>query len=222
MSCTPHVHTLCVCACVHVVCSTPPPPASCLQKTRHCYYAPAKTTLQEPRTLSAAVSFYCGRLHSKEAAHSALGDAWATVRVLVEQVGDGCADRPGSEGNRGDGQGTQGVVGHARTISWCCQTHKGRVQDVSIPASLFHPPVWSATSIALLPCLNYTALIQHSFTVLYFRCGGTASFPAVPTSWLSCVHGRAESRTSLLTASSSGGAASLLWHLGSTVVSGGL
>jgi hypothetical protein len=45
--------------------------------------------VQEPRTLSAAVGFYCGRLHSKTDAHSALGDAWATLKVLVEQVGGG-------------------------------------------------------------------------------------------------------------------------------------
>jgi hypothetical protein len=43
-------------------------------------------SMQEPRTLSAAVSFYCGRPYSKEDAHSALGDAWATLKVLVEQV----------------------------------------------------------------------------------------------------------------------------------------
>ena len=45
--------------------------------------------LQEPRTLSAAVQFYCGRSHSKADAHSALGDADATLRVLVEQVSAG-------------------------------------------------------------------------------------------------------------------------------------
>jgi hypothetical protein len=45
--------------------------------------------VQEPRTLSAAVGFYCGRLHSKTDAHSALGDAWATLKVLIEQAGWG-------------------------------------------------------------------------------------------------------------------------------------
>jgi hypothetical protein len=42
--------------------------------------------LQEPRSLSAAVSFYCGRSHAG-AAHTALADAQASLAVLVEQVG---------------------------------------------------------------------------------------------------------------------------------------
>jgi hypothetical protein len=39
----------------------------------------------EPRSLGAAVSFYCGRSHAG-AAHTALADAQATLAVLVEQV----------------------------------------------------------------------------------------------------------------------------------------
>jgi DNA polymerase III epsilon subunit-like protein len=41
---------------------------------------------QEPRNLAAAVQFYCGRPFKSTEAHSALGDAQATLRVLLEQV----------------------------------------------------------------------------------------------------------------------------------------
>jgi hypothetical protein len=41
--------------------------------------------MQEPRSLGAAVSFYCGRSHTG-AAHTALADAQASLAVLVKQV----------------------------------------------------------------------------------------------------------------------------------------
>ncbi|RJR19724.1 MAG: 3'-5' exonuclease, partial [Desulfobacteraceae bacterium] len=40
--------------------------------------------LKEPRTLSAAMRFYCGRDHAE--AHSALADALATLEILLAQV----------------------------------------------------------------------------------------------------------------------------------------
>lgn len=40
----------------------------------------------EPRSLAAAVRFYCGGSHAG-AAHTALADAEASLRVLVQQVG---------------------------------------------------------------------------------------------------------------------------------------
>lgn len=43
-------------------------------------------TQQEPRSLAAAVQFYCGRPQQQSTAHSALADAQNTLDVLIEQV----------------------------------------------------------------------------------------------------------------------------------------